>query len=276
MTPRSNFFWRSLAHALAHVWHPRMLLLILVPFVVCALVAGAAGFLGWEAAVAAVRDTLDGWELLHTAADWLQWAGLPGAKSFIAPLVVITLAVPVTVVLALLVTALIAMPAAVSFVTQRRFAALARKGRAAWLTSATASLGWTFIALVLLLLSVPLWFIPPLFFVLPPLIWGWLTYKVMSVDALAAHASADERNQLIRNHRAALLAIGIVTGLIGAVPSLLWVSSAMTIVLFPLISVLSLALYAAGFVFTALWFAHYCLAALEDLRGQQQALEAIA
>jgi hypothetical protein len=253
-----------------------MLLLILIPFVLCSLIAAAAGFLGWEAAVRAVRATLDEWELLHAAADWMQWAGLQGAKSFLAPLVVIALAVPITVVFALLVTAMIAMPQAVNFVSERRYAALLRKSRAAWLTSATASLGWTLVALLVLLLSVPLWFIPPFFFVLPPLIWGWLTYKVMSVDALAAHATTEERHQIIRNHRTRLLAIGIITGLIGAAPSLLWVSSAMTIVLFPLISVLSLALYAAGFVFTALWFAHYCLAALENLRGQQQALDAIA
>ena len=41
--------------------------------------------------------------------------------------------------------------------------------------------------------SLPLWLIPPLVLVVPPLIWGWLTYRVFSFDVLSLHASRDER-----------------------------------------------------------------------------------
>jgi hypothetical protein len=33
---------------------------------------------------------------------------------------------------------------------------------------------------------VPLWLVPPLVLVLPPLIWGWLAYRVLAFDVLAA------------------------------------------------------------------------------------------
>ena len=48
-------------------------------------------------------------------------------------------------------------------------------------SSVLVSLGSTVVALVALLLSLPLWFVPPLVLMLPPLIWGWLTYRVMSL-----------------------------------------------------------------------------------------------
>lgn len=272
---QTSLFWSSLGRAFANIWHPRMLLLTLMPFAICLVVGGAAGYFFWAPAVAAVRDTLQSNDLLQPAFGLLERFGMANARTVLAPLMVVGLAAPLLVLLALVVTALVAMPAAVRFVADRRYAALERRGRAAVFSSSLASLGWTLIALVVMVASIPLWFIPPFFFVLPPLIWGWLTYKVMSFDALADHATATERRTVISNHRTALVVLGIVTGLIGAAPSLLWVSSAMTVVLFPVISLVSLWLYTAGFVFTALWFAHYCLAALADLRGQQQALDAV-
>ena len=68
------------------------------------------------------------------------------------------------------------------------------------------------------MLSVPLWLVPPLVLVLPPLIWGWLTCRVMAFDVLAEHASADERRTILRGQRWPLLAMGVVCGYLGAAP----------------------------------------------------------
>ncbi len=53
----------------------------------------------------------------------------------------------------------------------------------------------------------------PLVLVLPPLIWGWLTYRVMAFYALAEHASKDERREVLRRHRVTLLGHGDPDGL---------------------------------------------------------------
>lgn len=45
------------------------------------------------------------------------------------------------------------------------------------------------------MLTLPLWLIPPLALLLPPLILGWLTYRVMAHDVLAEHADAAERRR---------------------------------------------------------------------------------
>ncbi|MFX6230697.1 EI24 domain-containing protein, partial [Acinetobacter baumannii] len=77
------------------------------------------------------------------------------------------------------------------------------------LQSLGASLAATALALVLIVLSMPLWLIPPLVMVLPPLIWGWLTYQVFGFDVLAEHASAEERRALLKEHRLPMLVMGV-------------------------------------------------------------------
>ena len=109
---------------------------------------------------------------------------------------------------------------------------------------------------------------PPLALVLPPLIWGWLTARVMTYDALADHASAEERRTLATRLRWPLLAIGVITGLSGAAPSLVWASGALSVVLAPVLIPLAVWIYTLVFAFAALWFTHYLLAALQALRAE--------
>jgi hypothetical protein len=132
------------------------------------------------------------------------------------------------------------------------------------------SLWTTFVCLVVLVITLPLWLIPPFFALIPPLLWGWLTYRVMTYDALALHASSDERRILVRRHRLPLLLIGVASGLLGSLPTLLWASSVWLIVLFPVMTAATIWIYAFILVFSALWFGYYCLRALQRLRAEQQ------
>jgi hypothetical protein len=103
--------------------------------------------------------------------------------------------------------------------------------------------------------------------VLPPLIWGWLTYRVLAFDVLSAHASAEELRRLMLAERWPLLGMGVVAGYFGAAPSLLWAVSALALVFAPLLILVSIWLYTLVFAFSSLWFAHYLLSALVRLRG---------
>ena len=140
------------------------------------------------------------------------------------------------------------------------------------LTSVVWSLGSTVVAAIALLVSIPLWLIPPLILILPPLIWGWLTYRVMSYDALVDHASADERKQLFKENKMSLLAIGVISGYLGAAPSLIWASGAMFIAMAPILVPLAIWIYTLVFAFSSLWFSHFTLMALEQLRKQKVTL----
>ena len=143
------------------------------------------------------------------------------------------------------------------------------------LGSAFGAMWATLLALAALVLSIPLWFVPPLVLIVPPLIWGWLAYRMMSYDVLADHASRDERRELIRRHRTQLFGMGVVTGYLGAAPSLVWVSGAIAIVLAPILVPLAIWIYMLVFAFSSLWFAHFALAALAELRAEQQLAAAV-
>ena len=263
-------FWRAAAYCL----HPRVIALSLLPLLIAAGLSVGLAYFFWESAVAAVRATLESWLLVGSLLRWLDSMGAEGFRSVMAPLVVIALAVPVVLMLSLLLVATMMTPAIVALVGERRFMQLERKRGAGWWQSFAWSLLLSIIALALVVLSMPLWLVPPLVLVLPPLIWGWLTYKVFSFDALAEHASAEERDALMRKHRLPLLTMGVITGYLGAAPSLIWAFSMMAVVLAPLLVLLTIWLYTLVFAFSSLWFTHYCLAALADLRAQQQPLPA--
>jgi hypothetical protein len=90
----------------------------------------------------------------------------------------------------------------------------------------------------------------------------------MSYDVLAKHASIQERDQLIRKYRWSLLSMGIISGMLGAVPTFFWATSALALVLFPIVSFVALWVYSIIFVFAALWFTHFLLEALKSLRQE--------
>ncbi|MFM7531898.1 MAG: EI24 domain-containing protein, partial [Rubrivivax sp.] len=201
-------WWRALLHCL----HPQVLLWSLLPLVAAGTLVAGLGWAFWEPAVAAVRGWLEQWALVGTLLQWLDTVGATGLRTVLAPLIVVVITVPLIVVAALLLVAWLMTPALAGFVARRRFPGLERRGgAAAWWQGLAWSLGCTAVALLALVATLPLWFVPPLILMLPPLIWGWLAYRVMAYDVLSDHASSDERQQIFRAHRGALLAIGVIT-----------------------------------------------------------------
>ena len=255
-------FWRAAAYCL----HPRVIVLSVLPLLIAGGLAAGLGFFFWEQTLDDVRSTLQGWAVLETMLSWLDSIGAGGFRAVLAPLIIVALAVPLIVVLSLLLVALLMTPAVVTLVAKRRFAHLERLRGAGWLQSLVWSLGCTLAALVALVISIPFWFVPPLILILPPLIWGWLTYRVLSFDALAEHASREERQAIMREQRWPLIGMGVVTGYLGAAPSLLWAVSAAFLVLAPVLIVAAVWLYTLVFAFSTLWFTHFLLAALDALR----------
>ena len=90
----------------------------------------------------------------------------------------------------------------------------------------------------------------------------------MSFDALADYASANERRAILKSHRWPLLAIGVLCGYMGAAPAVVWASGVLFAALFVVLVPLAIWIYTFVFVFSSLWFAHYCLAALAERRAQ--------
>jgi hypothetical protein len=257
-------FWRAFAYCLM----PRVMLLSLLPLAMLLVLSVSWGYFYWAPTQDWVRDMLASWQMLQGMMDWLQENGAGELQAVMVPLVVIFAITPVLVVVSLLAVSLMMSPALVELVVQRRFAHLAVKRGGTTLTSLAWTVGSTCVALVAMLISLPLWVVPPLMFVVPPLIWGWLSYRVMVFDALVNHASREERLAIGRQHRLPLLLIGVLTGYLGALPSLVWASGAVFAAAFLVLIPMAIWIYALVFAFTSLWFAHYSLAALEALRAE--------
>ncbi len=267
----------ALARSAGYCLMPRVMALSLMPLAMLMMLCGALTWVYWEDGVALVREALEMSAMLGAALKWLESVGAPSLKTVLAPLILVAAVVPVLVVACLMVVAQFMTPTLVKLVAQRRFEHLERrKGSPVW-WSVLRSVGLSLLALLVLLVSIPLWLVPPMVLVIPPLVWGWLAMQVMSFDVLADHATPQERKALMSEHRWALLGMGVVSGLMGAAPGAVWAFSALTLVLAPLVMMASIWLYTAVFALTSLWFAHYLLAALQRhrLKTEGELLDAL-
>ena len=257
-------FWRAFAYCL----HPKVIMLSLLPLILMAVIVTGLGAMYWEEAVNTVRTGLEDSAALGWAWTWLERVGLMNLKAVLAPLVIILVVTPVVMIMSLLAVSFMMTPALVNLVGSRRFPNLERKrGGTLW-----HSVLWTLMSVILamaaLMITLPLWWIPPLAILLPALIWGWLTYRVMTYDVLAEHATLQERVELMRRYRFQLLGMGVLTGAMGAAPSLVWASGALFAAAFVILIPVAVWIYTLVFIFSALWFVHFLLLALSKLREE--------
>lgn len=255
--------WRALAYCL----HPRVIYLSLLPLLIAALTLGGLTWWGWGDGVALVRHALDSWDISQMMLNWLDRVGLGSLRVALAPLLLVLLVVPLVLVACLLLVASLMTPTLVKLVRARRFPALVSQSSTPWWHALAWSIGASLTALLMMGLTLPLWFVPLLAMVLPPLIWGWLTYRVMAYDTLVDVATTEERAHLLKAHRTTLLFIGVVCGYLGAAPAALWALGALTVYLAPLMLLASVWIYTLVFAFSSLWFAHYLLSALLTMRA---------
>ena len=258
-------FWRALAYALT----PRVLVLTLMPLVLLVVLVMSLAYFYLEPAQDWVSEALMDWPWLMAGLTWVSKWGVAALHTVLATLVITFVVTPVLVVLSLLSVSWLLSNPLLDGVARRRFPHLQRLRGGSMAGSVWFMAKSTLICMLVLAFTFPLWWVPPLMFVLPPLVWGWLTYRVMAYDALAEHASVPEREAIFSRHRWSMWAMGITIGFMGAAPGLIWVSGAMLAAAFILLVPLAIWIYTWVFAFGALWFAHYGLQALHDLRLDQ-------
>jgi hypothetical protein len=264
-------FWR----AVAYCFHPKVIGLSLLPLLVAGVLTLGLNALFWTSALDAVRSVLEYWSLVNSMLQWMSQVLGNGFRTVFEQMILIALEIPVVVAFVLVLAGLWSTPGAVAMVSARRFPTLERRHGGAWWKGLLWSLLWTFIALLAVLVTLPLWLVPGLALLLPPLIWGWLTAHVMGFDALAEHATAEERQGILRAHRWPMLVMGILTGFLCGVPSLIWTLGPGMLIAAPFVLIVAIWLYTMIFTFSALWFTHYALTALAALRAAETAMHAV-
>ncbi len=257
----------SFSRAVLSQLHIRMLLLTILPFIASVLIWGVLLWYGLQPAIDWVQAFFTERDVFRSVSGTLEWLGLDTIKTLLVPILALWILLPLMVLTALVFVGMLAMPAIVKHVATRRYPELERRQGGSFWGSMWIS-GISFLIFILLwIITLPLTVVPPFTFLVQPALWGWLTYRVMAYDALAEHASDEERREVLRRHRWPLWLIGAVGGMLGAAPTLLWLGGAFVVVLFPVMAGISIWLYVLVFVFTGLWFQHYCLEALAQYRA---------
>ena len=257
--------WRALAYGL----RPGVLLRLLVPLMGGVGLVTLLGYFFWDLAVDQMRWWLQVFPYTEGLLQWLSGSSATAQQETLAPLVLAIMATPVMVLVALLAVAQFLAPMLVRLVAGRRFAVLQLVGGRASVMTVLWSLASCLLALLALLVSAPLWVIPPLWLVVPPLILGWLTHRVLPFAALISCASREERVLICKKHQLPLFLMGVVSGYLALAPCLVWMRSGgpRFASAFILLAPLAMAIYTLLFAFSSLWFTHYCLAALRVVRN---------
>jgi hypothetical protein len=258
----------AFGRALLSQLHFRMLLLTILPFLLSVLIWGVILWLGLQPMVDWLHAYFAENGGFRIAGEVLGWLGLGAIKTVLVPLIAMWVLLPLMILTALVFVGTMAMPIIIRHVATRHHPGLEqRRGGSLWGTLWISTYSFILFA-VLWVVTLPLSAIPPLTFIVQPLLWGWLTYRVMAYDALAEHASQQEYKDIMRTHRWPLLLIGTLAGVMGAAPTLLWLGGALSVIFFPMLAAGAIWLYVLVFVFTGLWFEHYSLEALAQYRRQ--------
>jgi hypothetical protein len=205
----------ALLRATASLLHPRMLWLMLWPVLLALLFWGTVGFflLGWLITRLAERvEQFFRGALFFLTFDFTDWA-------LIASKVLLYLAfVPLVYMSALLILGVFGMPIMVDHVASRSYPQLERRQGGGFVGSAWNGVAALLGMLLLAVVTVPLWLVPPLWPLIPLVIMGWVNQRLLRYDALAEHANPEERRAIFRERRGGLYTLGLLLALAAYVP----------------------------------------------------------
>jgi hypothetical protein len=133
-----NDIFRSFGRALVSQMHPRMLMLTVVPFVLATVLWGGLIWWGWEPIMGTARAILEGSVFTSWIYSMLDWLGLQSLRSVVAPLFVLTLAIPLVIASMLIFISLFSVPVVVRQL-ERSYPDLAKSHGAALAASSRRS-----------------------------------------------------------------------------------------------------------------------------------------
>jgi hypothetical protein len=256
----------------------KIILLSLVPLLLSLLLWGSLMWWRLQAMFDGIQNYFASHNTYANTGELLSSLGLLAFKTLVVPMLAMWMLLPVMIISCLLFIGLIVMPTISKHVGQRDFPHLQMKQGGTLLGSIGFSLSSLLLFILAWIVSLPLLIFPPVYVFVQPLLWGWLTYRIMCYDALSMYANLEERKQLVKENKPTLLLMGVIVGWVGSLPSLLWMGSALSLTvafLFPIFVSLAIWLYLVIFVFSGLWFQHYCLITLEKMRKKTEQFEVI-
>jgi CysZ protein len=238
---------RALTRAAASLVHPKMLLLMIWPIAIALVLWTVVAVLFGAQVLVWLQGYLTGSAVGVWVSAWFPFDVVATVLSWVA---LVVLFIPLVLVTATLIIGIVSMPMMVNHVAASDYPGLERKHGGTFSGSVWNALLALAVFVVLGLLSLPLWFVPLMWPIVPVLLFAYLNQRVFRYDAVAEHGSAEEMREIFRRHGSSLYLLGILLALIAHIP-------------------------VVGFfipVIAGLAFIHYCLDRLANLRSSQRAL----
>lgn len=238
---------QALSRAVSSQLNPKMLGALLLPFMVALVGAVVLLWLFWTPLKEHIALWLGQWGVLDPQSDlWVVGVGLFALKVFIVPLLAAGVLLPVAGIAGLIVSAVMVMPLALSFVQAKYHPQLKKQGVSAFRYSVGNALWVGLLFIVGWIVTLPLWLIAPLAIILPVFWWTFAFTRLLRIDSMVEHASAAERRILVQRYNKEYWLLGFCMALINLLPPAWFILP----------------------VFSALVFAHFNLAALAELRAE--------
>jgi hypothetical protein len=203
----------ALGYGALNLLHPRMLWLMTWPILVALAVWGIAAAFLWTSTALRIAGLIQrGLDLVHLSfADAALIAG---------HVVLFLLFVPLVYLTALFILGVFGLGEMVDHVAATSFPNLERRHGGGVLGSAWNGIAALLGMLVMGIVTLPLWLVPPLWPVMPIAIFAWMNQRLLRYDALADHAGRDEMRLIFRERRGHLYLLGLLLALLAYVPLL--------------------------------------------------------
>lgn len=166
-------------------------------------------------------------EAVSTDAAFLGWL-----KFILVPLAVFGLLWPLVATSAVLLAGLYVTPPVVNYLTDKEFQGIDKKGDSGTVMSLWVTLKAVVIFLIAWIVTLPLWLIPGMAFVLPVLLTAYLLMAVMRFDSLAGHATKLEIKEIRKRDSTSAWLIGLVCAFLSFIPPILLIMPVMSALAF--------------------------------------------
>ncbi len=208
---------RALGYAVANLLHPRMLWLIAWPMLIAVAIWGVIAALLWTRVAFLVAGLIQ--RGLESAAFFTRF-DFADAALIAAHVALFLLFVPLVYLTALFILSVFGMQEMVEHVASHSFPGLERRRGGGAVGSAWNGVVALVGMIALVVVTLPLWLLPPLWPVVPLVIFGWVNQRLLRYDALAEHADRQERALIFRARRGHLCLLGVLLALLAYVPLL--------------------------------------------------------
>ena len=206
---------KALVRAFASTLHPRMILLMIWPLALALLLWGVAAIAFGAQTVA----WLEGQIATSAVAQWVsQWFPFEPVAAVLGWAVLLILFVPLVIVTSSFIIGVFGMPAMVDHVARNYYPALTRENGGSIAGMVSNAVMALLVFLLLSLVTLPLWFIPLLWPVLPVLLLGYFNQRMFRYDALSEHANKSEMRTLFKRYNAPMYGLAIILAVIAQIP----------------------------------------------------------